>query len=227
MISTFGIDGLGDLDQRGAPGAATDGADDHVHIGQVLEDLQPHGAQAVQDLGFVALLHVVVAGGVDQFVTVGLGIVEVVPMHDEVGAEALDDAVDLGIVVLGHHHGAGHVEPASRPSHGKPVVAAGGDQHAALQLFPRHVVEEVESAPDLERTGGVVVLVLDEDLAAHQARKLRVVDEVRAVEIAADDPTGLDDPEQIDVAAECLVVPQHRPSKLEAAKKRDVILLPP
>ena len=54
-------------------------------------------------------------------------------------------------------------------------------------------MEEVERPADLERAGGVVVLVLDVHLAAYQAGQLGVVGQVRPVQIAADDLHGLDD----------------------------------
>ena len=77
MISTLGLTACATLTSEAHPEPPPIGTDDHVHVGQVLEDLQAHGAESVEDLGLVALLHVVVAGAVDQLVAVGLGVVEV------------------------------------------------------------------------------------------------------------------------------------------------------
>ena len=218
MISTCGLIGLGHLDERGAARTTADGADDDVDVREVFEDLQSHGAETVQDLGFVALLDVVVARGVDEFVAVRLGVVEVLTVDDELGTEALHDAVDLGIVAFGDHHRAGHVEPAAGAGHGQPMIAARGHEHAALQFLAGHVLEEVDGAPDLERTGGVVVLVLDEDLAAHQAGEFRIVGQVRPVQVTVDDLPGLDHTEQVDLTAERLVVPHSSPLRSSVAE---------
>ena len=91
------------------------------------------------------------------------------------------------------------MKPLAGPSHGESVVAARGDQDTALQLFFGHMMKEIECPADLERTGGVMVLVLDKGLAADQSRQFGIGDKIGPIEVTFDDSVRTEHPGKIDL----------------------------
>jgi len=73
------------------------------------------------------------------------------------------------------------------------VIAGRGRDHAALTLGRVEVRDEVDPAPDLERTDRLVVLVLDPDVRADEFAQPRVRIRGRAREVRRDAAPGLED----------------------------------
>jgi hypothetical protein len=104
-----------------------------------------------------------------QLLALGHGVLacllEVAPVHDQLGAERLHGGVLVGAVAKGYHdHHAQSGGPAGIGQR-QPVVATGGrDEAGNLRTLAHHPVGVHESTSHLERACGSGVLVLDPHL---------------------------------------------------------------
>jgi hypothetical protein len=114
---------------------------------------KPMVPRTVEDGGFRALLHVVEARRVDQFVTSYDGLRRSRCRSTmSSAAEALHDAVDLWVVAFRDTYGHGHVEPTSGGRPWPAVIAPRSHQYAALQLLNPTLCWMKMSAPRILTT---------------------------------------------------------------------------
>ena len=172
-----GVEQLGQGGHAGGQPAAADGHQDHVHIGEILEDLVGDGALPGGQ------------GGVVEGVDVGEplllgqpggqlgGVVEGLPVEHHLGP------VVLGVVHLHQGSGGGHDDGGLHPGvlggvgHALGVVARGGGDQPAGLLLVAEGADLIVGAPDLVRAGELHVLRLDVHLVAGGLGKGGAVDQ--------------------------------------------------
>ncbi|SPC08061.1 hypothetical protein CT19431_190026 [Cupriavidus taiwanensis] len=167
------------LDVRGDTGdqpAAADGDEHRVDRARMLaQDFHGDGALAGDHLGVVErvdegqLVLFLQHRGVVVRVAVGLAV-----QHDlDPLAAALAHGVDLHLR-RGHRHGDDGLalQPGRRQRHALRVIAGGGGDHAALDLFRRQRGHLVVRAAQLEGEDRLGVLALEPDRVAGAGRQL-------------------------------------------------------
>ncbi len=139
---------------------------DHgVHFGQVLDDFEPQGALAGDHFGVIK--------GVNESISLGhqglgplQGLTQVPAMEDHFGAIALGGQLLGNGGPLGHDDGSRQSQLGGSKGHPLAMVARRGGHHPdpLAPLFePR---QAVDGPPQLERSGSLEVLQLQEDLPA-------------------------------------------------------------
>src|SRR5262245_39290397 len=94
------------------------------------------------------------------------GLVEVAPIFDDLCAIGAHRGVLVGVVPDRDQNAALHtMEPAGEGNR-LPMISGTGADHPAAPLVGHQLGHQVEATANLERAGGVVVLVLDPRLAA-------------------------------------------------------------
>ncbi len=103
-----------------------------------------------------------------------LGLVEIPPVLDELGAERAHGGVLLGRIAVRHHDRDRHVFLRAREGERLAMVAARRGDHALhVRALAREPVEIHEPAAHLEGADRGVVLVLDHDIHARACPQQR------------------------------------------------------
>ena len=155
------------LDGERHTGTKTATAQRHDHVGDVrhvFEDFKADGALTAQHLVIVEWRHVDHAFGVAQFLGAGCGFVEHLAVQHHVCT------VRLGGVNLQRRSDLRHADRclrttfASRIGHALRMVARGSGDNAASQLLITQGCDLVVGAANLERSGDLEILRLEQNL---------------------------------------------------------------
>ena len=168
---TTRIAGSADLIAAGDAGheAAARERDHHrVQVRAVLEQLEPDGALAGDDVGMVEGRQLDPALLGDEPVDLGLGIVLARADHPHLGPKGFDRRhLDRRHQPRQADTGR-HAEAGRGIGHRPPVVAGRGADHAPLTLFRAKAGQRVGGTADLEGTDRLCRLQLEQDLTARR-----------------------------------------------------------
>ena len=184
-------DRLGDDAGSGSPAAAADRHDDRIDVGTLLEDLERAGADAGDQERLVAGVHVAVAVLDGEALTMLAGLVEVPPVHDQLGAESAHRRELDRVRGLGHADARGDAMETSCIGDRLPVVSRRCRDQPARALILGELGDEVDAATNLEGTDRLVVLVLHPDLGTEQLVEARIGKERCRSQVRADPPARL------------------------------------
>ena len=186
----IGVEQLGQGGHAGGQPAPADGDQDHVHIGQVLEDLIGDGALAGSHL------QVIEGGNVGEPLLLGqLGglfrrLVEDLPVKDDVGA------VILGVVDLdqgscgGHDDGGGDAGGLGGIGQSLGVVAGRGGNEPPALLVVREGTDLIIGPADLVGPCDLHVFRFQIDLVSTALRQGRGMDQVGGADHALQHAAG-------------------------------------
>ena len=186
-----GIEQLGQGGHAGGQSAAADGHQDHVHVGQVLEDFVRDGALAGGDGGIVEGMDVGQALLCGQLGGQLGGIVKGFAVEHHLGA------VILGVVHLhqgsggGHDDGGAHAGLLGGVGHTLGVVAGGGGDQTLGLFFLGQGADFIVGAPDLVGAGDLHIFRLDVHMVAGGLGKGSAVDQTGVPDDPGEHAAGL------------------------------------
>ena len=149
------------------------GHDDRVDVGPVLDDLERLGADARDQERLVAGVDVAIAVLGGEGLAVLAGRVEVLPVHDQLGAERPHRGELHRVRVLGHADARCDAVEARGIGDRLAVVSCRRRDQPARPLVLGELGDEVDPAAHLEGADRLVVLVLHPDLGADQLVEAR------------------------------------------------------
>ena len=189
----LGPDRLRDDAGAGGAAAAADGHDDRIDVGPVLDDLERLGSDPGDQERLVAGVHVAVAVLGGEALAVLAGRVEVLSVHDQLGAERPHRSELDRVRILGDADARGDAVEARRIGDRLSMVSRRRRDQPARPLVLGELRDEVDPAANLERPDRLVVLVLHPDLGTEQLVETRVGIERSRPEMRADPPARLED----------------------------------
>ncbi|HEY7794295.1 MAG TPA: hypothetical protein VIA10_09840 [Gaiellaceae bacterium] len=184
-----GSNPLGDDARSGRAAAAPDRDQDHVHLGQLLEQLERLGADAGDQVRLVPGVDVAVPVLARERLAVLTRLVEVPAVDDQLGAERRHRVQLHRVRVLRDADAGGDAEQPRRVGDGLPVVPRRRRDQAPPALVLRELRHEVHAAAHLERPDGLVVLVLHPHVRVQQPVEPGVREERRRTQVRPD-PLG-------------------------------------
>ena len=193
MTCILGLMDLATMQVLEAPLPPPQWDDDHLHLGQVFDDLQAIGSHPRYQHGFVDGVDVAVALLSRQALYVLPGVVEVLPVEDDLSAHVTYGLHLAWVGPMGHRNDGVDPEDAGGVGDGLAVVAGGGGGDALTPFFLRELGDEVDPPTHLEGAQPLVVLVLYVDLGLQKLAQRGVVVQGGPDYVGGDAPPGLDD----------------------------------
>src|SRR5271155_3700072 len=121
-------------------------------------------------------MDVPVAARCEDFFGVVSGLVKVAAVLDQLGAEQSNRTILGRIVASRHDDRAVDSEPASRIRQRLTVIARRASEDSSVALGLGERAHEIDAPANLERSGRLMILVFEQDLAAQQLGKPRPIE---------------------------------------------------